>query len=58
MKKILSSIKDFLVKHKLIVLITLGVILVLIALLVVKQKPEHVYLMVNKHNACFFLLII
>ena len=40
MKKILSSIKDFLVKHKLIVLITLGVILVLITLLVILNRSS------------------
>ena len=40
MKKILSSIKDFLIKHKLIVLITLGVILVLVALLVIFTRTS------------------
>ncbi|MBR4830568.1 MAG: hypothetical protein IKZ96_02235 [Bacilli bacterium] len=40
MKKILSSIKEFLIKHKLIVLITLGVILVIIALLVIFGKTS------------------
>ncbi len=40
MKKILSSVKDFILKHKVLVLITLGVIILLIALICIFTRSS------------------